>query len=70
MFLRDDYTGSMVLGQKVKYFTGRQEPTTPEHRMLSSEDAGHRDWRNVRNKNLWNTAKQPEKPTTTIGSQP
>ena len=34
--------------------------------MLSSEDAGHRDWRNVRKNNLQNTAKEPEKPTTTI----
>ena len=34
--------------------------------LLSSEDAGHRDWRNVRKNNLQNTAKEPEKPTTTI----
>ena len=34
--------------------------------MLSSEDAGHRDWRNVRKNNLQNMAKEPEKPTTTI----
>ena len=32
--------------------------------VLSSENAGHRDWRNVKN-NLQNTAKEPEKPTTT-----
>ena len=32
----------------------------------NSEDAGHRDWRNVRKTNLQNTAKEPEKPTTTI----
>ena len=37
-----------------------------EHRLLSSEDAGHRDWRNVRKNNLQNTAKEPEKPTTTM----
>ena len=34
--------------------------------VLSSEDAGHRDWQNVRKNNLQNMAKQPEKPTTTI----
>ena len=34
--------------------------------MLSSEDAGHRDWRNVRKNNLQNMAKEPEIPTTTI----
>lgn len=28
---------------------------------------GHRAWRNVRKENLQNTARQPEKPTTTIG---
>ena len=33
--------------------------------LLSSEDAGHRDWRNVRKNHLQNTAKKPEKPTTT-----
>ena len=40
-----------------------------EHRGLqSSEDAhGHRDWQNVRKNNLQNTAKEPEKPTTTTG---
>ena len=31
------------------------------HRVLSSEDAGHRDWRNIRKNNLQNTAKEPEK---------
>ena len=42
-----------------------------QHSMLwfigvqSSEDAGHRDWRNVRKNKLQNTAKEPEKPTTT-----
>ena len=45
------------------------KPATPEHRVLSSEDAGHRDWRNVRKNNLQNTAKEPEKPTTTIDSR-
>ena len=39
---------------------------SPEYRLLSSEDAGHRDWQNVRKNNLQNTAKEPEKPTTTI----
>ena len=33
--------------------------------LLSSEDAGHRDWRNVRKNHLQNTAKKPEKPRTT-----
>ena len=33
---------------------------------MSSEGAGHRDWRNVRKNNIHNTAKEPEKPTTTI----
>ena len=28
--------------------------------LQSSEDAGHRDWRNVRKNNLQNTAKEPE----------
>uniref|UniRef100_A0ABM5FK34 Extracellular tyrosine-protein kinase PKDCC isoform X1 n=1 Tax=Pogona vitticeps TaxID=103695 RepID=A0ABM5FK34_9SAUR len=37
-------------------------------RVLSSEDASHRDWRNVRKNNLQNKAKEPEKPTTTINS--
>ena len=41
------------------------KPTTPEHRVLSSEDAGHRDWRNIRKNNLQNMAKELEKPTTT-----
>ena len=49
---------------------GLPKPTTPEHRVLSSEDAGHRDWRNVRKNNIQNTAKEPKKPTTTIRSQP
>ena len=31
---------------------------------LATEDAGHRDWRNVRKNNLQNMAKEPEKPTT------
>ena len=43
-----------------KYCTPK--PTTPEHRVLSSEDAGHRDWRNVRKNNLQNMAKEPENP--------
>ena len=40
--------------------------TGPEHRvlLLFSEDAGHRDWRNVRNNNLQTTAKEPKKPRT------
>ena len=38
--------------------------------LLSSEDAGHRDWWNVRQNNLQNTAKEPEKSTTTIRFQP
>ena len=46
-----------------KYSTIQQ--TAPEHRVLSSQDAGHRDWWNVRKNNLQNTAKEPEKPTTT-----
>ena len=37
-----------------------------EFLLQSSEDAGHRDWRNVRKNNLQNMAKEPEKPTTTI----
>ena len=36
---------------------------------LSSEDASHRDWRNVRKNNLQNMAKEPKKPTTTIRSR-
>ena len=35
-------------------------------RVLSSEDAGHRDWQNVRKNNLQNMPKEPEKPRTTI----
>ena len=30
--------------------------------LQSSEDTGHRDWRNDRKNNLQNTAKKPEKP--------
>ena len=30
-----------------------------------SEDASHRDWRNVRKNHFQNMAKKPEKPTTT-----
>ena len=30
--------------------------------LLSSEDASHRDWRNVRKNNLQNTAKEPKNP--------
>ena len=37
--------------------------------LLSSEDAGHRDWQNVRKNNLQKTTKEPEKPTTTIRSR-
>ena len=38
--------------------------------LLSSEDAGHRDWWNVGKNNLQNTAKEPEKPITIIRSRP
>ena len=44
--------------------------TQTEFWLLFSEDAGHRDWRNVRKNNIQNTAKEPEKPTTTIRSRP
>ena len=43
----------------------RKTIITSEHRVLSSEDAGHRDWQNVRKNYLQNTAKEPKKPTTT-----
>ena len=43
---------------------------SPEHRVLSSEDAGHRDWRNDKKNKLQNMAEEPEKPTTTIRSRP
>ena len=42
-------------------FRGRHLQRT----VLSSEDAGHRDWQNVRKNNLQNMAKEHEKPTTT-----
>ena len=37
-----------------KYSSPKQ--TAPEHRELSSEDAGHRDWQNVRKNKLQNMA--------------
>ena len=36
--------------------------------VLSSEDAGHRDWRNVRKDNLQNTAKDPKNPQQPLDS--
>ena len=36
-----------------------------EFLLQSSEDAGHRDWQNVRKNNLQKKAKEPQKPTTT-----
>ena len=40
------------------------------NKKLPSEDAGHRDWQNVRKNNLQNMAKEPEKPTTTNNKKP
>uniref|UniRef100_A0ABM5G160 Coiled-coil domain-containing protein 170 isoform X6 n=1 Tax=Pogona vitticeps TaxID=103695 RepID=A0ABM5G160_9SAUR len=58
------YVWLCLLPRVVALLLGGQDKQTNKY-VLSSEDAGHRNWRNVRKNNLQNTAKEPEKPTTT-----
>ena len=66
------FSGSLVVFWRLFFLTFRQSlwPASSEDSTLSSEDGSHRDSRNVRKDNIQNTAKEPEKPTRTIRSQP
>ena len=72
------FLGSLAMFCRLFFLTFHQslwpasseDSTLSSEDVLSSEDAGHRDWRNVRKNNLQNMAKEPEKPTTTKKCKP
>ena len=69
------FSGSLAVFRRLFFLRFCQSlwPASSEDSNLcsgdASEDACHRDWRNVRKNKLQNMAKEPEKPTTTIRPQ-